>query len=99
MVKILAQKSKFQNPSLLKKEIEDLFFEKSLSHYASHIFRDEFHCQTELEVKVQIAITMCLNAGLPAHRHFKSIFICADCIKKDWLLSDMAFHLVVLMQR
>jgi hypothetical protein len=77
-------------------DIEDLFFRRQCTHYVSQILPQEIIEADDLEQAVTRAINACALAGLPVHRHFQSIYVCAEEIQKDWLVSDLAFQLIVL---
>ncbi len=77
-------------------DIEDLFFRRQCTHYVSQVLQPRIIAADDLEQAVTRAFKACALAGLPVHRHFQSIYVCADEIQKDWLVSDLAFQLIVL---
>ena len=77
-------------------DIGDLFFRRQCTHYVSQILLPGVIAADDLEEAVTKAIKACALAGLPVHRHFQSIYVCAEETQKDWLVSDLAFQLIVL---
>jgi hypothetical protein len=83
-------------PVSFRQDLEDLFFRRQCKHYVSEILQQGIIVADDLEQAVTRAIKTCLLAGLPVHRHFQSIYVCAGETQKDWLVSDLAFQLIVL---
>lgn len=77
-------------------DIEDLFFRRQCTHYVSQVMQQGIITADDLEQAVTKAIKTCALAGLPVHRHFQSIYVCDKETQKDWLVSDLAFQLIVL---
>lgn len=40
---------------------------------------------------------MCLNAGVPVHRHFREVYICnGERVFRSWMLSELALKLTIV---
>ena len=83
-------------PVSFRQDIEDLFFRQQCTHSVSQILQQGIIVADDPEQAVTRAIKACALAGLPVHRHFQSIYVCAGETQKDWLVSDLAFQLIVL---
>jgi hypothetical protein len=78
-------------------EIEEQLNEQCLVHYASFLLEKGLPDEDELEVAVQKAIITVTAARLPAHCHFRKIFVWDDHeMKTDWLVSDLGLRLILM---
>ena len=83
--------------SALLDEFEERVADSALHHYASELLEKGLHDEDELEEALQKAITALCAAHLPCRRHIKKVFISdTDSIRNDWLVSDLAFRLIMV---
>jgi hypothetical protein len=83
-------------PGSFRQDIEDLFFRRERNHYVSEMLQQGIIAADDIEQAITRAIRACVVAGMPVHRHFQLIYVCAEEIQKDWLVSDLACQLIVL---
>jgi hypothetical protein len=82
-------------PTSFRQDIEDLFFRRQCKHYVSQVLKKGIINANDLEQAVTRSITACILAGLPVHRHFQSVYVCSEETQKDWLVSNLAFQLIM----
>jgi hypothetical protein len=77
--------------------VADRIIASHLTHYTSSLIREELFDEDELEQALHKAMETCTAAGMPLNNHFRMIFISsAGSLRRDWLVSDLGFHLVIL---
>lgn len=87
----------FDYHSPVMDEFEDRLVERTLTHYASQLLESCLATEEELDAAVQKALTAINTVHIPASNHFRKIFISlGQEVKTDWLVSDLAFRLIIL---
>lgn len=78
-------------------DVADRIIASHLIHYTSTLLSDDLFDEDELELALHKAMETCNAAGMPLANHFRMIFISTGGdLRRDWLVSDLGFHLVIL---
>jgi hypothetical protein len=94
---IVVYSSRFDNHSHLFDEIEERFADKAMHHYASELLEKCLKDEQELETAMQRTMIALCGAHLSCREHVKKVFVSyGDSIRNDWLVSDLAFRLIIM---
>lgn len=78
-------------------DLEDRWFERTLTHYASHLLGKGVLDQDDLEAALRKAIIVVATAMPPVTHHFKKIYVFDGiAIKTDWLVSDLGLQMILM---
>ena len=78
-------------------DIDEILTARDLVNYASLLINFCHLNDSELEDAIQKAILVCSSSGLSPQKHFRTIYVCSgDKLQKDWLVSNLAFQLIML---
>ncbi len=77
-------------------ECEDRIICGSLTHYASALLQRCFQDREDLLRSLHRAIIALRSAGVPASRHFRTVFLGGNELTEDWLISDLGLRLLLI---
>ena len=77
-------------------EVEDRIICGSLTHYASSLLQKCFHDKVELEWSLQKTLAALRAANQPISKHFRTVFVCGNELRLDWMISDLGLRLLLI---
>src|SRR5688572_8707844 len=84
-------------PTTNRTYIEDRLEALAFTHYSSQLKDKIFEDENQLCHAIYKAIDALAEAGIPAHRHFRCIYICEEGqLKRDFLVTDLGFRLIIV---